>query len=125
MECRVPPVRLVIFQNCDGSAPFLDWFHGLELKTQAKCKTRLDLLAREGFGLRRPVADFLRGGVYELPLKSRGMNFRVLYFFQGRETVVISHGFSKQGGKVPPQEITRALNNMMAFSRDPENHTFE
>ncbi len=121
----MPSVRLVIFQNCDGSAPFLVWFLGLERKTQVKCKVRLDFLAREGFNLRRPVADFLRDGVYELRLKSRGMNYRVLYFFHGRETVVISHGFSKQGDKVPPREIKRAINNMMAFTRDPAKHSFE
>ena len=121
----MPPVRLVIFQNCDGSAPFLDWFLGLERKTQAKCKVRLDHLARDGFDLRRPVTDFLRGGIYELRFKSRGINFRVLYFFHGRDTVVISHGFSKQGDKVPPREIKRAINNMMAFTKDPAKHTFE
>jgi phage-related protein len=103
----------------------VDWFLGLERKTQAKCKARLDLLSREGFGLRRPVADFLRDGVYELRLKSRGINFRVLYFFYGRDTVVVSHGFSKQGDKVPPREIKRAINNMVAFTKDPAKHTFE
>ncbi len=121
----MPPVRLVIFQNHEESVPFLDWFQGLEDKARAKCQARLKLLSREGFSLRRPVADYLRDGVYELRFKVRGVNFRVLYFYFGRDTVVVSHGLSKQAARVPSPEIDQALKNMTVFEKDPEAHTFD
>ncbi|MGO9257708.1 MAG: type II toxin-antitoxin system RelE/ParE family toxin [Bryobacteraceae bacterium] len=37
-----------------------------------------------GRELRRPEADFLRDGIYELRVSLRGVHFRILYFSTGR-----------------------------------------
>lgn len=36
-----------------------------------------------GYELRRPKADYLRDDVYELQVRFRHLNYRVLYFFYG------------------------------------------
>ena len=52
-------------------------------------------LEGRGHELRRPAADFLRDGVYELRPSYQGVNYRILYFFAGRDIVVVSHGLKK------------------------------
>ena len=105
----MPPTRLVLYRESDGNVPLLDWFDELVPKALAKCRVRLERLAELGHELRRPEADFLRDGIYELRVKHAGMNYRMLFFFHGREAVVVSHGFSKQEARVPPREIDLAL----------------
>jgi hypothetical protein len=41
--------------------------------------------------------------IYELRFGFRGRNYRMLYFFSGREVVVVSHGLTKER-IVPPKE---------------------
>jgi hypothetical protein len=47
----------------------------------------------------------------------------MLYFFHGRQAVVISHGITKQEAAVPPIEIERARRRKQAFEPDPPRHT--
>ncbi len=46
--------------------PLLEWLDELPLKVQAKCIERIDRLGELGHELRRPEADFLQDGIYEL-----------------------------------------------------------
>jgi phage-related protein len=75
-----------------------------------------------GNELRRPEADYLRDGIYELRFKHMRVNYRVLYFFHGQSAVVLSHGLQKEK-IVPPKEIDLALDRMNLFRADPNNHT--
>ncbi len=47
----------------------------------------------------------------------------MLYFFHGRQAVVISHGITKQESVVPPVEIERARRRKQTFAADPPRHT--
>jgi phage-related protein len=114
-----------LVSNPGGCSPFWDWFNELNPKARAKCRVRLEQLSREGFDLRRLLADYLREGIYELRFKHLGVNFRVLYFFHDRNTVVISHGFQNQAARVPSRDIDLAKHNKAAFGINPENHSFE
>ena len=51
----------------------------------------------EGHELRRPEADFLRDGIYEL-----------LYFFHGQNVAVLAHGLTKEA-EAPEQLIIKDL----------------
>ena len=90
----------------------------------AKCWARLDILAECGNKLRRPVADYLRDGVYELRLEYVGVNYRILYFFSGSECVVASHGLTKES-RVPDREIDLAIRRKQRFESDPERFSYE
>lgn len=84
----------------------------------------MERLSELGHELRRPEADYLRDGIYELRADVSGIHCRVLYFFHGTTAVVISHGVIKKQ-KVPPQEIERALRRKARFESDPAKHTYE
>ena len=121
----MPKVRLVLFQETDGAVPLRDWLDGLPRKATDKCLVRLERLEELGHELRRPEADLLRDGIYELRTKHQRVNYRMLYFFHGQEAVVVSHGFSKQQAQVPPREIDLALRRKAEFEKNPEAHTFD
>ena len=121
----MPTTTIVFFRDEDGSAPFLDWFDRLPQKARIQCRARLELLAEQGHQLRRPAADYLRDGIYELRAKAGRAQYRMLYFFHGRAAAVISHGIMKQEAAVPPIEIERARRRKQAFEADPRRHTYE
>ncbi len=82
----------------------------------AACHIRL--LATSGHELRRPAADFLRDGIYELRASYGTIQYRILYFFHGRDVVVLSHGITKTQ-KVPAVDIDRAIERKKLVMRDP------
>jgi len=89
------------------------------------CLARLELLEASGHELRRPAADFLRDGIYELRAKHKHMQYRLLYFFHGRNIAVIAHGIIKRGSAVPDVDIGRAENRKRQFARNPATHTYQ
>jgi phage-related protein len=119
----MPRVKLVFFRESGGEVPLLDWFDRLQPKARAKCRAWLRQLREQGHDLRRPIADYLRDGIYELRVGLRGYNYRLLYFFHGGEIVVVSHGLVKER-VVPPKEIETAVHRRNQFARDPAQHTF-
>lgn len=92
----MPSTRLVFFCEEDGSAPLIDWLDTLPVKALAKCRVRIERLKELGHELRRPEADLLRDGIYELRVGMRGINYRMLYFFHGDVAAVLSHGITKE-----------------------------
>jgi len=88
-----------------------------------RCRDRLRLLAESGHRLRRPLAARVCPGLYELRLKYRGLNLRMLCFFHGQTIVVVSHGFVEQQAVIPLAEVCRALDCRARFEADPDAHT--
>jgi phage-related protein len=74
-----------------------------------------------GHELRRPEADFLRDGIYEVRVSLQGVHYRILYFFHAP---VVSHGLIKERA-VPPKEIDRAVDRRKRFEVNPRKHTYE
>ena len=118
----MPHVSGIFFRDDDGSVPMRVWLDAIPKKAQAKCLVHLLRLESQGYELRRPVADYLRDGIYELRVDLLGIHYRMLYFFHGRTAVVVSHGLVKER-VVPPGEIDLAVRRKMKFERDPEAHT--
>ena len=120
----MPATELVFFMEDDGSVPFLEWFDGLQARAQDKCRVRLERLEQLGHELRRPETDLLRDGIHELRVGLQGLNYRMLYFFHGRNLVVVSHGIVKER-IVPPKEIDLAVRRKAKFAANPDKHSFE
>lgn len=118
-----------IFFYCDDSerTPVLEWLQKLREENQkayAKCVARIRRLAAEGHELRRPEADFLRDGIYELRARSGNVNYRLLYFFHGQNVAVLAHGLTKEAD-VPTADIERTLERKKRFEKGPDKHTHE
>jgi phage-related protein len=117
----MPQTTVVLFREDDGSVPLLEWLDDLPAKVQDKCRIKIERLAELGYELRRPEADFLRDGIYELRIRHRRINYRMLYFFHENTAVVLLHGILKER-VVPPKEIDRAVERKVRFARDPRTH---
>ena len=74
-----------------------------------------------GHELRRPHADMLRDGIYELRARRGHVNYRMLYFFHGRDVAVVAHGLIKEKA-VPPADIERAIERKRRYEQNPEKH---
>ena len=118
----MPLTRLLLYREDDGTIPFIDWLQKQQPKVLAKCQVSLERLSELGHELRRPEADYLRDDIYELRVGMRGQNYRMLYFFYGRDVVVLSHGLTKEA-TVPAKEIDRAINRRSKFLAYPTLHT--
>jgi phage-related protein len=121
----MPRVEVIFFQEAEGGTPLLvEWLDSLPEKARLKCLVRLKRLEDLGHELRRPEADYLRDGIYELRASHQGVHYRMLYFFHGRAAVVLTHGVVKKR-EVPTKEIDKAILAKEAFEGDPSAHTFE
>ena len=113
-----------LYRNADGELPLVGWLDKLPQKARLKCTERISRLAELGNELRRPEADFLRDGVYELRASFQGVHYRILYFFAGKAVVVLSHGLTKER-EVPNKEIERAIEHKEKVDGDFKRHAFK
>ena len=118
----MPQTDVLIFAEEDASAPLLEWLDTLPAKVRDKCLVRIERLAELGHELRRPDADLLRDGIYELRARFQSVNYRILYFFN-EQRAVISHGLTKER-TVPDTEIDPALRRKRRFESNPDKHTY-
>jgi phage-related protein len=116
--------RIIFYQEEDGTVPILNWFNGLPEKALDKCVAKLERLEEYGHYLRRPEADYLREGIYELRIHFQSVNYRILYFFFEKSAVVVSHGLTKER-RIPHREIERAIERKANYEKSPERHGYE
>lgn len=122
----MPQIKLFFFQDADGAAPVWEWLKDLRArnpKAYIKCVVRIRRLAESGHELRRPEADLLRDGIYELRARLGTLNYRILYFFHGRDVGVLAHAITKED-EIPVVEINRAVQRKRTFVASPIAHTF-
>jgi phage-related protein len=122
----MPQTRLLFLQESGGFAPVWELLKDLRArnpKAYAKCVVRMRRLAEMGHELRRPEADLLRDGIYELRTRLGTVNYRMLYFFHGRNVAVLAQAITKEN-EIPAIEINRALERKRIFVASPAAHTF-
>ena len=123
----MPRTRVVFFQESDGRAPVREWLRSLrevDARAHARCVARIARLAELGHELRRPEADYLRDGLYELRARKGRVNYRVLYFFLGRGTAVLAHAITKEGA-ISESDLSRADRRRVLVENDPQAHILE
>jgi phage-related protein len=123
----MPKTRIIFYKEKGGDAPVLEWLEelkGMNMKAWAKCRARIEQLEEGGYELRRPAADILRDGIYELRAKQGHVQYRILYFFHGRNVAILTHSLAKEDD-MPDMDIERAIARKKLFSANPEEHTYE
>ena len=120
----MPKTQVVFYREADGTVPVLEWFDGLPAKAQDKCRVRIQRLSELGHELRRPEADLLRDGIYELRVGLQHVNYRILYFFHGRAAAVLAHALTKED-RVPGAALEAALARKRRYEQESKLHTFE
>ena len=68
---------ICFFIDARGENPVREFIEKLPLKDQTKILAYLDELKNQGHNIRRPMADYLGEGIYEL----RPRDNRIFYFF--------------------------------------------
>ena len=122
----MPEIEIVFYRD-EKRVPVLDWLKALKTQDRqayAKCVARIRLLTQLGHELRRPLADYLEQGIYELRIRRGRTNYRILYFFQGREIGVLAHAITKED-QIPRADLARAVERRRRFEANPNPHTYE
>lgn len=123
----MPPTEVFFYQDEDGCSPVVDWLRKLRATNRkgfAKCLTRIRRLAQAGHEQRRPEAAPLRDGTHELRAWQGRVNYRLLYFFHGRNVAILAHAITKEA-EVPDIEIERALERKAPYENAPEKYTYQ
>lgn len=120
---------LIIYRHNETKVPLIDWLDNRSAKERKKCTARLEELAEQGKDMRRPHADYLDDGIYELRATSydaqnKKTQNRILYCFVGQDVVLLTHGIAKTKA-VPPKEIERAKDYRKNYLLDPNLHTYQ
>jgi hypothetical protein len=118
----MPQTDITIYKDDDGSVPLIDWLRQQSEKVQIKCLAVIKELQERGYELRRPTADTLDRGIYELRTQYGTVNYRILYAFHGHNAVLLSHGCTKEK-RVSEKEINKAVENLKKFRQDPNAHS--
>jgi len=122
----MPRTDVIFYQEDRNDVPVLDWLRELRRTDQRayeSCVAALARLAEFGHELRRPLADILRDNIYELRIRKGRVNYRILYFFHGRNLAILGHGLTKED-TVPRVDIERAIRRKKAFEADPAGHSY-
>lgn len=120
----MPKTDVYFYEDGEGASPVLAWLEDLlreDREAYAKCRLRIERLTEEGNALRRPEADHIERGVFELRARKGRVNYRILYGFIGRNEVVLLHALTKEG-EVPPGDVERARDRLDLVKRDRERH---
>lgn len=123
----MPKTQVIFFQEKEGKAPVVEWLRELKAsnaKAWANCRAKIEMLEQFGHELRRPAADILREGIYELRAKQGHVQYRILYFFHGRNVAILAQSLTKED-EVPAIDIERAITRKKLFAANPKEHTYE
>lgn len=123
----MPRTDVYFYQDDDRSVPVLDWLLELQQRNKRaakKCFALVKLLRDFGSDLRRPRADLLRDGVYELRTEVGNVHYRILYGFVGKDVAVLACGLTKEKS-VPAREINRAVERIAKYKQDPVRYRYE
>ena len=126
MLVLMPETRVLFYCDEDGTAPVLEWLTELtrrQRKVAENCLVRIETLRQLGHELRRPIADYLEDGIYELRTRHRKVQYRILYFFHGQNVAILAHGLTKEK-EVPKGDIALAVQRKERFERDPAKYTY-
>lgn len=121
----MPSTEVRAFRDSNGSVPLQAWLDDLEVSKPTaykKCLARITELADKGNQLRRPLADYLRDGIYELRATVSRVHYRILYFFTGSHVAILSHGTTKEVA-VDNKDIELAIRRMALVKSNPKKHT--
>jgi len=99
MEHRLS--NIYYFLDERGYSSIEEFINKLPLKEKEKILAYISELLKEGHNLRRPMADYLGHGIYEL----RPKNNRILYFFFLRDSAVLLHAIKKKTYKIPESDL--------------------
>jgi phage-related protein len=99
------------YMDLGGRRPVKEFISSLPVKDRAKVFAYFNELKVQGHNMRRPMADYLRDGIYEL----RPKHNRIFYFFYMKDKVVLVHAIRKFILKIPEQDLELCIKRKKAL----------
>ena len=109
--------NIIFYTTERGDSPLDDFLDGLDKKSRAKVAAYLSFLEEQGPNLKRPYADIVRGKIRELRIHHSSNQYRILYFFQMFDQIVLVHAFSKKTQQLKKKDIDLAEKRMEDWIR--------
>ena len=109
--------NIYYFIDDRGKNPVREFVVKLPKNERTKILAYLKELKGQGHNLRRPMADYLGHGIYELRPKDN----RIFYFFYIRNNVVLLHAIKKRTDKILSGDLQSCLNRKFIVEQSGEN----
>ncbi len=93
--------HVYFFMDESGFSPVEKFINELSEKERAKVRAYIKILKEFGHNVRRPIADYLGEGIYEL----RPQAHRVFYFYFMKDSAVLLHMLRKKTDKIPFNDL--------------------
>ena len=100
--------HMIFYQSTSGKCPVEEFVQDLPVEDAKEVVASIAALRELGNTARRPLADYLEDGIYELRARRFKKQFRVLYTFAGRHTILLLAGFVKKTKSVPARKLKKA-----------------
>lgn len=97
--------NIYYFLDERGESPVKEFIKALPQNERAKVFAYIAELKNQGHNLRRPLADYLGQGIYELRPKAN----RVFYFFFLKNSAVLVHAIRKKTDKISNRDLEVCL----------------
>ncbi len=97
--------NIYYFIDKRGENPVKKFIMDLSINERAKVFAYLNELKKKGSDLRRPLADYLGYGIYELRPKAN----RIFYFFFLKDNAMLVHAIRKKTDKVPLKDLEMCI----------------
>lgn len=92
----------------------------LDGKFKTSVEQRLKRLADHGAGAGANVTKKLRDGIYECRAQRERQQARLIWFYMKGKRIIVTVGFIKKKGKVPPLLIEQAIKIKKLLEDNPE-----
>jgi phage-related protein len=107
----------IFYAAPSGRVPVRDWLDERDREVQERTIALLQVLRDEGGQLSMRHARHLRGKIWELRVKARSGEYRLLYAAVSERRILVLHGFKKTTREAPPKEIALAQDRLADFLR--------
>ena len=100
--------HMIFYQSTSGKCPVEEFVEDLPVEDAKEVVASIAALRELGNTARRPLVDYLEDGIYELRARRFKKQFRVLYAFAGKHTILLLTGFVKKTKSVPARRLKKA-----------------
>lgn len=102
--------NIYYFVDEKGNNPVKEFIASLPVKERAKIFAYIAELRVQGHNLRRPMADYLKNGIYELRPKAN----RIFYFFFLKHSAVLLHAVRKKTDRILEKDLALCIKRKQA-----------
>ena len=92
--------KAIYYEDARGRKQVKEFINEFDDKTKGKILTGIEYLADHWYEIRRPYADKIERGLYELRVDFAWNSVRIIYAYMFKDYIVLLHGFKKKSDKI-------------------------